>query len=410
MNKPFETCISSTVEMMAQINFEGNILPISWFQHLTFENGKPDTISIPLLSDIVYWYRPTIVRDEQTGQVVGHQKKFKADLLQKNYSDYEKLFGFTRKQIRDAFVRLENLSLVKRVFRTIETSYGPKGNVMFIQIHPYKLIEITHKLPPISFKVNRGIPLSEELATFESSDGDMEVQIYTENTPEITPKTTQRARALSYVSVKMKEIWDRSVGENSTISPVLDKLLQKQLERALANKFNSDLEPWKSYCDVIASSNFLMGGGERGWKATLDWAIEPKNIRKVLGGNFSNGEDISKVCSLEEVDVSTLKFHSVDDRAFKLALLERLGHKTFQNWFTHCYFQKIQEGVAILSVSKDFMMTYLPQKFWQEILWAIRTEVDASVYRFECVMEQGFLTNVPSILENRMAREHTQIT
>lgn len=408
MNKPLENCTSPTVEIMAQINFEGNILPISWFQHLTFENGKPDTISILLLSDIVYWYRPTIVRDEQMGQALGHQKKFKADLLQKNYSDYENLFGFTKKQIRDAFVRLENLGLVKRIFRTIETSYGPKGNVMFIELYPYKLIDITHKLPPINFKVNRGVHVSEEPSTLMSTEGDIDVQIYTENTPEITTQTTQRAR-YSNIALKMKKIWDQSVGENTT-SASLDRFLQKQLECSLTTHFNSNLESWKSYCDTIARSDFLMGGGERGWKATLDWAIEPKNIRKVLGGNFSNSEDAHLAASEEEIDESTLEFRSVEDRAFKVALLERLGSKTFQNWFAHCHLQKIQGGGAILSVSKDFMMTYLPQKFWQEILWALKTKVDASVFRFDCVMEKEPLTTMSSILESRMEREQTQIT
>lgn len=408
MNNPSEICISSTVEMMAQINFEGNILPISWFQHLTFENGKPDTISILLLSDIVYWYRPTIVRDEQAGQALGHQKKFKADLLQKNYSDYENLFGFTKKQVRDAFVRLESLGLVKRIFRTIETSYGPKGNVMFIELYPHKLIDITHKLPPINFKVNRGVHVSEEPPTCKSTEGDIDVQIYTETTPEITTQTTYRAR-YSNIALKMKKIWDQSVGENTT-SASLDRFLQKQLERSLAINFNSDLEAWQKYCDTIARSDFLMGGGERGWKATLDWATEPKNIKKVLDGNFSNNEEDSLVHSEEELDESALEFRSVEDRAFKVALLERLGSKTFQNWFSNCYLQKIQGGVAILSVSKDFMMTYLPQKFWQEILWALKTAVDASVFRFDCVMEQESLTTMPNILESRMESERTLIT
>lgn len=407
---PFESDCLSTLELMAQINFEGNILPISWFQHLTFENGKPDTISILLLSDIVYWYRPTIVRDEQTGQVLGHQKKFKADLLQKNYSDYENLFGFTRKQIRDAFVRLENLGLVKRIFRTIETSYGPKGNVMFIELYPHKLIDITHKLPPINFKVNRGIHVSEEPSTLMSTEGDVDVHIYTENTPEITTQTTHRARSLSNVALKMKKIWDQSVGKKIPTSASLDKFLQKQLARSFATNFNSDLETWEKYCNTIALCDFLMGGGERGWKATLDWAIEPKNIRKVQGGNFSNSEGAHLVSFDAEIDESTLEFKCHRDRAFKLALLERLGSKRFQNWFTLCHLREIQGGIAILSVSKDFMMTYLPQKFWQEILWAIRTKVDASVFRFDCVMEKDPLAAIPSILESRMKRENTQIT
>ncbi|MGN6670622.1 MAG: hypothetical protein ACTHJ4_03715, partial [Candidatus Nucleicultricaceae bacterium] len=112
------------------------------------------------------------------------------------------------------------------------------------------------------------------------------------------------------------------------------------------------------------------------------------------------------VSSDAEIYESTLEFHSPHDRAFKLALLERLGAKRFQDWFTLCHLQEIKGGVAILSVSEDFMMTYLPQKFWQEILWAIKTAVDASVFRFDCVMEKELLTTMPSILESRMVREN----
>nr|WP_232204056.1 hypothetical protein [Atopobium sp. oral taxon 810] len=39
-----------------------------------------------ILADIVYWYRVTEVRDEQSGEVVGMRKKFRADMLQRNTS------------------------------------------------------------------------------------------------------------------------------------------------------------------------------------------------------------------------------------------------------------------------------------------------------------------------------------
>src|SRR3546814_736220 len=104
--------INTLVEQIGQTHFEGNIMPMEWFQHIKFDNGKPDTNAILLLSDIVYWYRPSIVRDESSGRVIAYKKKFKADLLQRSYSDYEALFGYSKKQIRDCFIRLENLSLI----------------------------------------------------------------------------------------------------------------------------------------------------------------------------------------------------------------------------------------------------------------------------------------------------------
>ncbi len=48
----------SSVAEMVHIPITGNIVPPQWFQTITFESGKPDTNSILILSDILYWYRP----------------------------------------------------------------------------------------------------------------------------------------------------------------------------------------------------------------------------------------------------------------------------------------------------------------------------------------------------------------
>ena len=50
------------VDSIGQMNFEGNITPLEWYKHIKFANGKADTIAITILSDIVYWYRPTFER------------------------------------------------------------------------------------------------------------------------------------------------------------------------------------------------------------------------------------------------------------------------------------------------------------------------------------------------------------
>ncbi len=180
--------VNSTVAKMKDLHLEGNIIPIQWFQHICYENGKPDTNAILLLSDIVYWYRPRIVRDEQTGHVLGYQKKFKADLLQKSYQDYETLFGFSKKQIREAFIHLEELGLIKRIFRTIETDFGPRGNVMYIDINPSKVAEISLRVPPLSLEVNRGFPERKEGIPSKEIAISLKGKTYTETTPKTTTK------------------------------------------------------------------------------------------------------------------------------------------------------------------------------------------------------------------------------
>ncbi|MEH7122083.1 DnaD domain protein [Bacillus sp. JJ1773] len=136
-------CGHEIVDTIGRLNFEGNVIPNSWYQTLKKENGKPDLNAMILLSDFVYWYRPTIERDEQTGLVKEVKKKFKSDLLQRSYKQIEEQFGLTMKQAKETLVRLENKNVIKRVFRTVDTTQGRLPNIMFIELNIRGLVEIT---------------------------------------------------------------------------------------------------------------------------------------------------------------------------------------------------------------------------------------------------------------------------
>lgn len=133
------------VNRIGKINFEGNIIPHNWFAHLRFENGKPHTNAIILLSEIVYWYRPTILKDEATGRVIEVRKKFKADKLQRSYDSFAKQFGFTKRQAKEAIKFLEGKGLISLEFRHITIDSGSRlANVLFVEPDPGKLEFITH--------------------------------------------------------------------------------------------------------------------------------------------------------------------------------------------------------------------------------------------------------------------------
>ncbi|KIC70792.1 hypothetical protein DB44_FV00040 [Candidatus Protochlamydia amoebophila] len=55
--------------------------------------------------------------------MVGYGKKFKIDLLQLNYKYFNKKFGFSEIQSRNALIFLENKRLIFREFRA--TKIGP---------------------------------------------------------------------------------------------------------------------------------------------------------------------------------------------------------------------------------------------------------------------------------------------
>ncbi len=131
------------VDQVGSVHLEGNILPTSWFSTFVLESGKPDLNAIVVLSEIVYWHRPTVVRDEYSGQVVRVKKKFKSDLLQRSYQSFSDQYGFSKQQVKEAFDRLEKCGVLKRHFRTIEANNQKYNNVLFIELITSVLFEMT---------------------------------------------------------------------------------------------------------------------------------------------------------------------------------------------------------------------------------------------------------------------------
>ena len=367
----------SAVHTLKDIHFEGNIIPMPWFNHITFENGRPDTNAILLLSDIVYWYRPTIVRDEGSGQVLGYQKKFRADLLQKNYQDYEKLFGFSKKQIRDAFVRLEEIGVIRRVFRTVETGFGYQSNVMFIDLFADKVREITHKVPPIDIEIERGFHESKEGVTLKLQGRDKEVKTYTKNTPEITTKTTTHTDGRADVSQKMLEIWNETLEPSVPVQITLSRSLK--LKFVLHQHFQQNLEQWKAFCRDLTRSPFLMGKGQRGWRVTLDWILEADNLRKTVEGNYRDSGD--KNASEPSVSPSELEqkvwqqLEQIADpvlRQFSQGLREKLGLSAYFSWFMDMSLA-FTVDTLVVSLPGRFKRTYVQTHYDDKILSVARS-------------------------------------
>lgn len=169
------------VDGISKINFSGNIIPSNWFKQIRFEDGKPDTVAIILLSDIVYWYRAAEQRDEVTGKTIGFKKRFKADKLQKHYSAMAEQYGFTKRQVQEAINRLKEKGIITIELRTVTANSGAKlGNVVFIEPVVDIVSSITHphtsEGEPYHVETGEGI-------TFESDT--LHKITYTENTSEI---------------------------------------------------------------------------------------------------------------------------------------------------------------------------------------------------------------------------------
>lgn len=117
-----------TVDAIGRMNFlEGSYVPHTWLKHLTYSNKRgtyTHHLAVLLLADIVYWYRPTVIKDEHSGELLGWKKKFAGDQLQRSYDAIAAHLGATYKQAREAVLFLKDIGLITAELRNFTTKTG----------------------------------------------------------------------------------------------------------------------------------------------------------------------------------------------------------------------------------------------------------------------------------------------
>ena len=186
------------VNKVGKMSFSGNVIPEVWYKTIVAPNGRTNLLAVNILADIVYWYRPTEIRDERTGDVVWKKKFADDDYLQRNYSKICEKYNVSTKQAREALIVLESLGVVKRHFRTIETEMGKCPNVMYIELIPDVLFKLTYPEPAEKEDLT-SFPSDKEVFTKKETCLPSEVMTNTNNTTETTTKTTTTAQAQDVV-------------------------------------------------------------------------------------------------------------------------------------------------------------------------------------------------------------------
>jgi hypothetical protein len=141
---------NSVVDAIDRMSFEGNIIDHRWLNRPEFrlKSGLIYLPAIIVLADLVYWHRPTHIRDEQTNLVIAVRKKFQYDTLYKDYGEWGASIGLTKRQTQDAVTFLVKMKLVKRRLGSIPLPGGGRSNTLpFLELVPEKLAEITYGMP-----------------------------------------------------------------------------------------------------------------------------------------------------------------------------------------------------------------------------------------------------------------------
>lgn len=230
--------LNNVVLQIGQMNFRGNVIDHGWFKTLTLDNGKPNMVAISILGEVVYWYKPTEVRDEHSNNV-RYKQKFKADTLQKSYQQFADSFGFTKRQVKDACDYLKDRRLVRIEFRTVFVNGTRCNNVMFIEPIPEEIQKISilyweNGTPPTLERkrvLQPNVPPSydktEEPPTFKRKT----------NTEITTKNTTENVSSSSIFSFYENNfgILNSFIAENISqwVNDTNEELVQAAMERAL---------------------------------------------------------------------------------------------------------------------------------------------------------------------------------
>jgi len=147
---------NEVVDKIELLPIHGNVIPHEWFNNITNkDNGKEraDLISIVILAEIIYWYRP-IVEVSPQGNAVRRRPKFHSDKLQKSHGELAHKFGLSKFQVSSAVKRLKEKGLLETETRNvpITTRDGRKimlGNVLYITPVYEEILKVTGGSDPL---------------------------------------------------------------------------------------------------------------------------------------------------------------------------------------------------------------------------------------------------------------------
>lgn len=239
------------VDQMKSLNITGNVIPPIWYK--VFNNkeiesevsGKIRLLAINILADIVYWYRPTEIRDEKTGFVIGYKKKFKADLLQRSYDDLCQMFMCSKKDGQRAVTFLESFGVIKKVFRTLKVSGITVANVLFLQLDVDILKSLTY---PDNVPYGRNSPYPQTNTSIPQNEI---VHTNTENTTQISSKNTFSKKE------RKRETYDEII-ENFSQG---NKELESQLKGYLQMRFTKQKRLSNASLKASLGRLFEVSGG-----------------------------------------------------------------------------------------------------------------------------------------------------
>ncbi len=93
------------------------------------------------------------------------------------------------------------------------------------------------------------------------------------------------------LALEMTKIWNEECGLIRHANKPNANRVAKCAAR-WRDSFESNADCWRTYCKRIADCPLLRGENERGWKADLDWVLEPSHYSHISEGRYDRRGEV----------------------------------------------------------------------------------------------------------------------
>jgi DnaA-like protein len=169
------------------------------------------------------------------------------------------------------------------------------------------------------------------------------------------------------ISQKMIQIFSEVV-LNGQVLKLYPARAQK-LQSVLTEQFNGDLESWRTVCQNVTRSKFLMGEAKTSnFKAGLDWLLEKRNATKVFEGAYGVGDRAvaptqPKLSSENPSQTIDVQHEHQDMKELCLWFIQQFGASDYNTWFKDAAFQGFDGQRFEITVPSTFIRDQITCRF-----------------------------------------------
>jgi hypothetical protein len=155
-------------------------------------------------------------------------------------------------------------------------------------------------------------------------------------------------------SQDMLMIWNAILGEKAQAS--MSKDLAPLLVSAFHKKFEQNLDQWKSYCELIKTSPYLMG---EHFQLSIFWGLKFSTIDRIRAGELgakpnaiNDGKGQGEESSVTEEQVEQMievLLESTEAKTTRLHIARAIGAAAYHSWFHQATFVPTDEGIQLVA-------------------------------------------------------------